>query len=52
MAIPTSVAIMAKRSCLAICAQQPRGPYHMVGYSFGGLIALNTRLFVEKREKK
>ena len=49
---PTSVAIMAKRSCLAIRALQPRGPYHMVGYSFGGLIAIEVaRLLREAGEE-
>ena len=49
---PTSVAIMAKHSCLAIRALQPRGPYHMVGYSFGGLIAIEVaRLLREAGEE-
>ena len=49
---PTSVAIMAKRSCLAIRALQPRGPYHLVGYSFGGLIAIEVaRLLREAGEE-
>src|SRR5262245_50805247 len=39
---PATVAAMAKCSCLAIRALQPRGPYHLVGYSFGGLVALEV----------
>jgi thioesterase domain-containing protein len=39
---PANVATMAERSCLAIRQLQPRGPYHLVGYSFGGLIALEV----------
>ena len=39
---PATVAAMAERSCLAIRELQSRGPYHLVGYSFGGLIALEV----------
>jgi acetoacetyl-CoA synthetase len=40
--LPSSVKIMAERSCFAIRALQPRGPYHLVGYSFGGLVAIEV----------
>jgi thioesterase domain-containing protein len=49
---PANVATMAERSCLAIRQLQPRGPYHLVGYSFGGLIALEVaRLLRESGEE-
>ena len=49
---PATVAVMAERSCLAIRALQPSGPYHLVGYSFGGLIALEVaRLLQETGEE-
>src|SRR5262245_20783047 len=49
---PANIAIMAERSCLAIRERQPRGPYHLVGYSFGGLIALEVaRLLRESGEE-
>ncbi len=34
-----TVAQMANQAVVAIQAIQPKGPYHIVGYSFGGLIA-------------
>jgi thioesterase domain-containing protein/carbamoylphosphate synthase large subunit len=39
---PTTVAVMADRSCSAIRALQSRGPYRLVGYSLGGLIAIEV----------
>jgi thioesterase domain-containing protein/carbamoylphosphate synthase large subunit len=49
---PETVASMAKCSCLAIRALQPRGPYYLVGYSFGGLVALEVaRLLRETGEE-
>lgn len=40
--LPSTVEAMAIRSCSAIRAVQPRGPYVFVGYSFGGLVALEV----------
>jgi thioesterase domain-containing protein len=49
--LPPTVEIMASRSYSAIRSMQPRGPYHIVGYSFGGLIALEvTRLLQDSGE--
>ena len=49
---PTTVAIMADRSCSAIRALQPSGPFYLVGYSFGGLVAIEVaRLFRESGEE-
>ena len=39
---PATVVTMAERSCLAIRVLQPRGPYYLVGYSFGGLVAIEV----------
>jgi thioesterase domain-containing protein len=39
--LPT-VELMAAHSCSAIRTRQPQGPYYLVGYSFGGLIALEV----------
>lgn len=47
-----SIQIMADRSCSAIRTLQPRGPYHLVGYSFGGLVAIAVaRLLQESGEE-
>lgn len=40
--LPPDVETMAAHSCSAIRAMQPRGPYVLIGYSFGGLIALEV----------
>lgn len=40
--LPSSVETMAIHSCSAIRALQPHGPYHLVGYSFGGLVAIEV----------
>lgn len=40
--LPSTIEVMADRSCSAIRALQPRGPYHIVGYSFGGLVAIEV----------
>jgi acetoacetyl-CoA synthetase len=40
--LPSSVEAMAERSYSAIRALQPRGPYYLVGYSFGGLVAIEV----------
>jgi thioesterase domain-containing protein len=40
--LPLTVEIMADHSCAAIRALQPDGPYHLVGYSFGGLVAIEV----------
>jgi thioesterase domain-containing protein/carbamoylphosphate synthase large subunit len=49
---PMTVAAMADRSFSAIRALQRRGPYYMVGYSFGGLVAIETaRLLRESGEE-
>src|SRR5262249_7501916 len=39
---PRTIGIMADRSCFAIRTLQPRGPYHIVGYSLGGLVAIEV----------
>jgi acetoacetyl-CoA synthetase len=50
--LPSTVEIMADRSCSAIRTLQPRGPYHIVGYSFGGLVAIEVaRLLRESGEE-
>src|ERR1700704_5869446 len=50
--LPPTVEVMADRSCSAIRTLQPRGPYHIVGYSFGGLVAIEVaRLLQESGEK-
>ncbi|MGL3107798.1 thioesterase domain-containing protein [Bradyrhizobium sp. BR 1432] len=50
--LPSTVEIMADRSCSAIRALQPRGPYHLVGYSFGGLVAIEVaRLLQQSNEE-
>jgi thioesterase domain-containing protein len=38
----SSIESMADRAAAAIRARQPNGPYWVVGYSFGGLIALEA----------
>lgn len=50
--LPSSVEIMADRSCSAIRVLQPRGPYHLAGYSFGGLVAIEVaRLLRQSQEE-
>ena len=50
--LPSSVEIMADCSCAAIRTLQPRGPYYIVGYSFGGLVAIEVaRLLQEQGEQ-
>ena len=49
---PATVAVMAERSCSAIRARQPSGPYHLVGYSFGGLIALEVARLLQETEEE
>jgi thioesterase domain-containing protein len=50
--LPSTVEIMADRSCSAIRTLQPRGPYHIVGYSLGGLVAIEVaRLLRESGEE-
>jgi acetoacetyl-CoA synthetase len=50
--LPSTVEIMADRSCSAIRQLQPRGPYHIVGYSFGGMVAIEVaRLLQESGEE-
>lgn len=50
--LPSTVEMMADRSCSAIRAFQPRGPYYVAGYSFGGLVAIEVaRLLRESGEK-
>jgi thioesterase domain-containing protein len=50
--LPSTVEMMADRSCSAIRALQPRGPYYLAGYSFGGLVAIEVaRLLRESGEK-
>ncbi|MDA9409904.1 thioesterase domain-containing protein [Bradyrhizobium sp. CCBAU 45384] len=50
--LPSTVEIMADRSHSMICALQSRGPYYLVGYSFGGLVAMEVaRLLRAKGEE-
>src|SRR3954467_12805215 len=50
--LPSTVEVMASRSCSAIRTLQRRGPYRIVGYSFGGLVALEVaRLLQESGEE-
>jgi acetoacetyl-CoA synthetase len=50
--LPRSIEVMAERSYSAIRAFQPRGPYHLVGYSFGGLVAIEVaKLLREANEE-
>jgi thioesterase domain-containing protein len=50
--LPSTIEIMAAHSCAAIRALQPRGPYRLVGYSFGGLLAIAiARLLEESGEE-
>ncbi len=50
--LPSTVEIMADLSCSAIRTLRPRGPYHIVGYSFGGLVAIEVaRLLRESGEE-
>lgn len=39
---PATVEAMAIQAAAAIRARQPQGPYDLVGYSFGGLVAMET----------
>jgi thioesterase domain-containing protein len=45
--LPSSVRMMAERSYSAIRSVQPSGPYHLVGYSFGGLVAVEVAHLLE-----
>jgi thioesterase domain-containing protein len=50
--LPSTVKATADRSYYAIRALQPRGPYYIVGYSFGGLVAIEVaRLLHEAGDK-
>ena len=46
--LPSTVEIMADRSCSAIRTLQPHGPYHIVGYSFGGLVAIEVARLLQE----
>ena len=49
--LPMNVEVMAARSYPAIRTMQPHGPYLLVGYSFGGLVAVEVaRLLQEAGE--
>ncbi|MGV7218124.1 thioesterase domain-containing protein [Bradyrhizobium sp. UFLA05-112] len=50
--LPSTVEIMADRCCSAIRAFQPRGPYHLVGYSFGGLVAIEVARLLRQSEEE
>jgi len=41
-AVPLRIEAMAARHVEGIRAVQPRGPYHLLGYSFGGLMAFEV----------
>src|SRR4051794_34095872 len=50
--LPPTIELMADRSCNAIRMLQPRGPYFIVGYSVGGLVAIEVaRLFRQSGEE-
>jgi|SoiMethySBSTD1v2_1073268.scaffolds.fasta_scaffold168878_2 thioesterase domain-containing protein len=40
--MPLTVASIANTCSREICAVQPQGPYFLVGYSFGGLVAIEV----------
>jgi thioesterase domain-containing protein len=46
--LPSTIEIMADRSYSAIRTLQPRGPYHLVGYSIGGLVAIEVARLARK----
>lgn len=46
--LPSTIEMMADYSCSAIRALQPRGPYHLAGYSFGGLVAIEVARLLRK----
>src|SRR4051794_11819315 len=46
--LPATIEFMADRSCSAIRTLQPRGPYYIVGYSFGGLVAIEVARLVRE----
>jgi thioesterase domain-containing protein len=50
--LPSSLKIMAERSYSAIRSLQPRGPYHLVGYSFGGLVAVEVARLLREAEEE
>jgi thioesterase domain-containing protein len=45
---PSTVELMANRSCAAIRMLQPCGPYHIVGYSFGGLVGMEVAHLLQR----
>jgi thioesterase domain-containing protein len=52
VAQPTEVSHMAGVAYAAIKAMQPRGPYHLSGYSFGGLVAYEVaNLFLSRGDQ-
>jgi acetoacetyl-CoA synthetase len=46
--VPSKLELLADRSHSEIRAFQPRGPYHIVGYSFGGLVAIEIARLLQK----
>jgi thioesterase domain-containing protein len=50
--LPSTIELMADRSCSAIRRLQPRGPYHLVGYSFGGLVAIEVARSLQQSGEK
>jgi acetoacetyl-CoA synthetase len=49
---PRTVEQMADLAFEAIIAAQPNGPYHLIGYSFGGLVALEVAGALLRQEKQ
>jgi thioesterase domain-containing protein len=50
--LPSSVQMMAELSYSAIRSSQPSGPYFLVGYSFGGLVAVEVARLLDKAGEK
>ena len=46
--LPSSMEMMAELSYSAIRSSQPSGPYFLVGYSFGGLIAVEVARLLDE----
>lgn len=47
-----SIIDMAEEYSSIICSRQPNGPYHLMGFSFGGLVALAIAKVFENQDKE
>ena len=50
--LPESVEAMAEEYVKAICQVQPTGPYYLLGYSFGGVLAFAIACALEKQYRQ